>query len=1251
MLKWLALLLSGLLVLLALALGWLLGSEAGARFALARAVAASDGRLGITGSHGRLAGPLTLAGLSWRDPQAGIEARLREVRVDLRALALLRARVQVTSLQASGIELVLHSVPTGAAPAPAAPTQPFPLAPPLDLVLDRASLHDARIERDGAPLFAFDQLDLGAAWTSAGITLHSLALRAPAGTLDAHGALTNRAGHPGTAAVAFHWQHAHASYAGTLDLRGDGQRATLALALASPMRATLQATLEQTATLPWRVQLDLPRFDPALLQPDSALDAFALALDGSGDRHGGTFSGSATLNQHVLQLDPLRYVLDGHTLRLAPLRLKSAAAGGVVEASGSIALDAQPPSAALTLDWREVEIPAEFAGQRLASHGRLEFAGSAQAYHAQGTLALGPPGRLADIDLSLDGTPTTITLQRLALEQARGGLEARATLQLEPPLQWTLDANARRFDPGALVAAWPGQLDFTLTSTGQLGRDGPQATLKLDPLGGTLRGKPVRGRADLRLQPPWRIDGTLDLGAGSSRLELAGSGGAHNDARLRLAIGSLADWWPDASGRLDGDFRIRGQWPALAVEGRAHAAGIAHGTLQLDRLDLDADVTRVDPPQGTLTLKARKLAAGSLQLDHLELHGNGERSRHTLELVAQGHPLSLNLNLDGSVDAANDWRGNLQRLDLAIGQAPQLVLQQPVAFGVGHGGFTLPQLCLAASPTRLCAAASGSADGSLQASWQLSELPLALLAGLAGELPFQLDGVLAGSGAIQRGSNGALHGTLELGSARGAISAREDPDAPALAYQDLAVSATLAPAQSQARVHAGLGQAGSLDGTLTLDGAPGDTPQLDGSIDLSLDSLAFVEALTPQLAATRGRLDAHYRIDGSTAAPEFSGAVTLSDFASEVPAAGLKLHAGQLSLRASDAEHFVLDGSLKSGDGTLTLRGSGGSAPGAALALTIEGENFLAADIPAARVVVSPALRVERNQSDLVVGGSVTIPHAAINLARLPGGGASQSSPDVVIVDAEPVAAGKPLPLRVDVAVKLGDDVKLSGLGLDGRVSGQLSISQHGARAAVGTGTLNAQGTYRAYGQNLQIESGRVLFAGTALDNPGLDIRAVRTIPTTARSALDGGITAGLQVRGTARAPVLTVFSRPAMEQSEALSYLLTGKPLSGLKSGEGDMLGAAARALGSATGDLLAKGIGARLGVDAGVTDDAALGGAAFTVGRYLSPKLYLSYGVGLFTPGEVVSLKYFLGRRWTIEAQNATTGSRAGINYRHER
>ena len=163
--------------------------------------------------------------------------------------------------------------------------------------------------------------------------------------------------------------------------------------------------------------------------------------------------------------------------------------------------------------------------------------------------------------------------------------------------------------------------------------------------------------------------------------------------------------------------------------------------------------------------------------------------------------------------------------------------------------------------------------------------------------------------------------------------------------------------------------------------------------------------------------------------------------------------------------------------------------------------------------------------------------------------------------------------------------------------------------------------------------------------NPGIDIRATRKIEAD-------NVTAGLLVRGTAQVPVLTVFSEPSMEQSEALSYLVTGKPLSSLKSGEGDMLGTAARALGTAGGDLLAKSIGGRLGVDdIGVADNGALGGAAFTVGKYLSPKLYLSYGVGIFEPGEVVTLRYLFSRHWNFEAQNATTGSRAGINYRIER
>jgi translocation and assembly module TamB len=126
------------------------------------------------------------------------------------------------------------------------------------------------------------------------------------------------------------------------------------------------------------------------------------------------------------------------------------------------------------------------------------------------------------------------------------------------------------------------------------------------------------------------------------------------------------------------------------------------------------------------------------------------------------------------------------------------------------------------------------------------------------------------------------------------------------------------------------------------------------------------------------------------------------------------------------------------------------------------------------------------------------------------------------------------------------------------------------------------------------------------------------------------------------------------MGQSGALSYLVTGKPLDqvGSSDSESDALRAAAQSLGTAAGGLLAKNIGKRLGVDElGIKDSAALGGAALTVGQYLSPRLYLSYGVGLFTPGEVLTLRYKLGRGLSLEAENAAQNSRAGVKYRIER
>jgi len=190
-------------------------------------------------------------------------------------------------------------------------------------------------------------------------------------------------------------------------------------------------------------------------------------------------------------------------------------------------------------------------------------------------------------------------------------------------------------------------------------------------------------------------------------------------------------------------------------------------------------------------------------------------------------------------------------------------------------------------------------------------------------------------------------------------------------------------------------------------------------------------------------------------------------------------------------------------------------------------------------------------------------------------------------------------------------------------------------------------GKYEAYGQKLTIEDGRLLFAGTPLDNPRLAITAMRKV--------DEDLSTGVRISGTAKRPIITVVSKPDVGEADALSYLVTGRSLSDVGSASGssqDSLNSARHSLQGAGAGLVAQRIGARLGLDeAGVEENELIGGSALTIGEYLSPRLYLSYGVGLFEPGEVISLRYKLTKDVGVRIQRGTEETRTGVEYRIER
>ena len=1250
-LPWVAGVVLVLVLLIALLLGWLLGTGSGLRFALARVSSFTDGALQVQSAQGRLLGPLDLRGVRYHDAD-GLDARIATLHLDLRFWSLLGKRLHVLDLNAQGVAVAL--APSAANPPPN--QGGFSLKPPLAIVLDRAQVQGLKVTRAGKDVFVANRIDLSGRWTAAGVALRQLQLEAPDGHAELTGTLALGRNYRGNGSARFHWKVGEVTYTGTLGTRSDGRQAHLQLNLIQPTAANFTLDLQQRRDFPWTGTLYVPRFDPQpILASNSSLSALGVALAGTGNRRGGSLNGTVDLNAYTLQLAPLKasFSDDFKTLTIEQLKLGAANITGELTASGVVHLDDTPAQARLKLNWQNVVLPADLAGQVLATQGNLEASGSSENFHAQGAVDIGPPGNLAKLALNLDGTPEQITVHTLDLKQARGGLQAAGTLTLKPQVAWQLDARASRFNPGQLLAGWNGALDFDLSSSGRVDAQGPDATLDLKQLGGILRQRKVGGSGKLHLNPDQVLDGALTLESGSSKLSLQARPGASNDIALKLAIASLGDWLPNAGGRLDGQFTIRGKPSALSVNGTLNGQTLSYGQQHVQSLRLIVGIPDLAHPAGKVQLDARQVLVSGLAFQHIDVLAEGSQGDHRLSIDAKGTQLSGALAMHGALKQ-RIWRGTLSKLDLEPQGLPDWRLQKSVALSYQQGVIAMSELCLTAGDPLLCASASQDRKGNLDASYRLHALPLELVLNAAGftqpQLPVRASGELQGQGRIQRSAKGQLSGNASITSASGLVTYTDHPGEPLLAYTGLAVQAQMVPGRGQITVHMGLDDGGHIDGEMALSGAQ---QALSGQLQLRLGNLAFIELLTPEVANVKGRMNGQFNLGGTLQQPAITGQAVVQDFAAEVPAAGLKLTQGQVTVSTTDAKTFRLNGTVSSGKGALILAGTAGLGANAQTQITLKGHQFTAANIPAAQVVVSPDLDIHQDAQGIQVGGSVSVDSANVNLDKLTGGdGAVQASPDVVVVDQQQQEQQHAqTPITAHVTVKLGNQTRLKGEGLDGTLTGQLVVNAVPGRAPTGQGQINVAGTYKAYGQDLTIQRGQLLFASTPLDDPGLNIRAVRSLNPNA--TISEGQQVGLDIAGTARRPVLTVFSNPVMQQSDALSYLITGKPLSQISSGQGSLVSSAAQTLGSLGGNLLAKNIGSRLGIaDIGIASSDALGGnSAFTVGKYLSPRLYLSYGIGLFESGEVITLRYRLSKRWNLEAQQASEFSRASFNYRLEK
>ena len=65
--------------------------------------------------------------------------------------------------------------------------------------------------------------------------------------------------------------------------------------------------------------------------------------------------------------------------------------------------------------------------------------------------------------------------------------------------------------------------------------------------------------------------------------------------------------------------------------------------------------------------------------------------------------------------------------------------------------------------------------------------------------------------------------------------------------------------------------------------------------------------------------------------------------------------------------------------------------------------------------------------------------------------------------------------------------------------------------------------------------------------------------------------------------------------------------------------------------------------------TRDQTTGDQSLVLGKYLSPRLYVSYGISLIEEINTLKLRYTIGDRWTVSVESGSeTG--ADVEYRIE-
>lgn len=640
----------------------------------------------------------------------------------------------------------------------------------------------------------------------------------------------------------------------------------------------------------------------------------------------------------------------------------------------------------------------------------------------------------------------------------------------------------------------------------------------------------------------------------------------------------------------------------------------------------------------------------------LNLHGTLTQHQLTVDIQNtddQDPSLGLKTLITGGLNG-QEWKGAIQTLTSADDKTLRLIQPAPLTFSPNQGvSLSHMALQIAQDQTRqgtvyldtlLYRPANIQATGkaALTTQGRIQQLPLHALQTYLGLKAPHIEQTLTLNGAWQLAIAEQINGELSITRADGDIvlidalkETKQSMGLGTFAFNLKAVNNQISAETKLASSHAGHALAkfstaftSTNDGFVLSQQAP---LNLHAEADLQhLDWLTMHDADTYVEGALTLSVDA----SGTIGAPVINGFMRGSALSVFIPNQGVELNQGVLDASFSEETLNVKQLDFAGKTGTLTAQGNANfKQRPVQLALNVEAKEFTALSRTDRFIVLSGEGDMQLNGQRALIHGQFKVHHG---LVELPKAGRPSLDEDVIILGKQDQQVKSKLGIEFDkLNIDFGNTPNppydesrhfiLRGQGLNAALSGQVNLTGTIPQLEA-LGTLNVNGTYMAYGQLLNIETGQINLSGP-ITNAGLNIVAMRNLDT---------VKAGVKLSGDIKTPQLKLVSVPETTNEDKLSLLVLGRPMSEAGNSELALLSVAAGALLSQGDSVpLQTRIAKFAGVDSLDIRGSSPNNYSVNVGKRINRELTIGYEKSIFGLLNVAKLTYQLTRRIAIETK----------------